>query len=109
MMTTHDKVQKNKTKKIKKKTIESGIEYRATIRFPRKDYEFMQELIENGEYTNITEIVRDAVKKFRLEWVDHEASSRFMPMAPWMMDRKMPMMMRKMMKAMQEQQEENEE
>jgi len=56
----------------KKDPSEPGIEYRATIRFPRKDYEFMQKLIENGEYTNITEIVRDAVKRFRFEWTDIE-------------------------------------
>jgi Arc/MetJ-type ribon-helix-helix transcriptional regulator len=70
---------------------EAGIEYRATIRFPRKDYEFMQKLIENGEYTNMTEIVRDAVKRFRLEWSDVEAMKRFMPMFP-MRGRMMPMM-----------------
>ena len=59
---------------------EGGIEYRATIRIPKKDYEFMQKLIETGEYTNITEIVRDAVKRFRLEWSDVEAMQKFMPM-----------------------------
>jgi len=58
---------------------ETGVEYRATIRFPKKDYEFMQMLIEKGEYTNVTEIVRDAVKRFRLEWSDVEAMQRFMP------------------------------
>ncbi|MEM3402667.1 MAG: ribbon-helix-helix domain-containing protein [Candidatus Hadarchaeales archaeon] len=46
---------------------EMGIEYRATIRFPRKDYEFMQKMIEEGEYTNMTEIVREAVKRLRKE------------------------------------------
>jgi Arc/MetJ-type ribon-helix-helix transcriptional regulator len=69
-----------------------GIEYRATIRFPRKDYEFMQRLIEEGEYTNITEIVRDAVKKFRLEWRDSEMMRNYMPAAPWMDMRGMPWM-----------------
>lgn len=84
---------------------EAGIEYRATIRFPRKDYEFMQKLIENGEYTNITEIVRDAVKRFRLEWRDMEAVQRFMPMAPMMGMRMMPRM-RRMMKSMREREQE---
>ena len=79
---------------------EPGIEYRATIRFPKKDYEFMQKLIETGEYTNITEIVRDAVKRFRLEWSDVEAMQRFMPMFP-MRGRMMPMM-RQMMQQMSE-------
>ena len=61
---------------------EAGIEYRATIRFPRKDYEFMQNLIENGEYANITDIVRDAVKRFRLEWRDMDEAQALMPMGP---------------------------
>lgn len=72
---------------------DSGIEYRATIRFPRKDYEFMQGLIEEGEYTNITEIVREAVKRFRLEWRDMEASRNFVPMGP-MMGMRMPSRMK---------------
>ena len=80
---------------------EAGIEYRATIRFPKKDYEFMQKLIETGEYTNITEIVRDAVKRFRLEWADVEAMQRFMPMVS--MRGKMMPMMRQMMQQMSEQ------
>lgn len=96
-----------KQKPIKKMPVDSGIEYRATIRFPRKDYEFLKKLIENGEYTNITEIVRDAVKKFRLEWEEMESNRKFMPMAPWMVNMKMPMMMRKMMKMM-EKEKENE-
>lgn len=71
---------------------EAGIEYRATIRFPRKDYEFLQKLIDSGEYTNVTEIVRDAVKRFRLEWSDMETVKDFMPMAREMRARMMPMM-----------------
>ena len=63
---------------------ESGIEYRATIRFPQKDYEFMQRLIKDGEYTNVTEIVREAVKRFRLEWRDGEAFRNYAPFGPWM-------------------------
>ena len=87
-------------KKVKKLSNESGIEYRATIRFPRKDYEFMQDLIKDGEYTNITEIVRDAVKRFRLDWIDQDTAPRFSPMAPWMMDKKMQIMMQRMMRKM---------
>ncbi len=87
--------QDDKGKSEKGTQSEGGIEYRATIRFPRKDYEFMQMLIEEGEYTNITEIVRDAVKRFRLDWRDMEAVRQFMPMrrmGPGMMP-----MMRRMM------------
>ena len=79
---------------------DAGIEYRATIRFPQKDYEFMQHLIEDGEYTNITEIVRDAVKRFRLDWRDMEAVRSFMPMGPMMGMRMMPRM-KMMMNQMQ--------
>jgi len=83
---------------------EAGIEYRATIRFPKKDYEFMQTLIATGEYTNVTEIVRDAVKRFRLEWADAEAMQKFMPIVS-MRGRMMPMM-RQMMQQMSEQKKE---
>jgi Arc/MetJ-type ribon-helix-helix transcriptional regulator len=97
MMTGDDK---NKGEKAP--PAEGGIEYRATIRFPRKDYEFMQKLIEEGEYTNITEIVRDAVKRFRLEWRDMEAVREFMPMRRMMGPSMMPMMKRMMMGMPQE-------
>ena len=80
---------------------DAGIEFRATIRFPQKDYEFMQQLIKDGEYTNITEIVRDAVKRFRLDWRDMEAVRSFMPMGPMMGMRMMPKM-KMMMQQMQE-------
>lgn len=92
--------------------IEAGIEYRATIRFPRKDYEFLQKLIEEGEYTNITEIVRDAVKRFRLEWRDMESVREFRSTRKdWDMDM-MPMMKRAMrlkkeMKKMKKEMEED--
>lgn len=92
MMTADDKDKGEKSSQP-----EAGIEYRATIRFPRKDYEFMQKLIEEGEYTNITEIVRDAVKRFRLEWRDMEAVRDFMPMRRMMGMGMMPMMKRMMM------------
>jgi hypothetical protein len=46
---------------------------------------------------DITEIVRDAVKRFRQDWGDMEAARNFMPMGP-MMGMRMPrMMMRYMM------------
>jgi Arc/MetJ-type ribon-helix-helix transcriptional regulator len=89
--------QDDKRKSEKGAQSEGGIEYRATIRFPRKDYEFMQMLIEEGEYTNITEIVRDAVKRFRLDWRDMEAVRQFFPMRRGMGPGMMPMMRRMMM------------
>lgn len=98
-MTPDDKTENEKTTPS-----DAGIEYRATIRFPRKDYEFMQKLIENGEYTNITEIVRDAVKRFRLEWKDMEAVQSLGPMSSMMGMRMMPRM-RRMMKSMFESEE----
>lgn len=52
----------------------------------------MQKLIDEGEYTNITEIVRDAVKRFRLEWRDNEMMRNFMPNSPWMDMKPMPWM-----------------
>jgi Arc/MetJ-type ribon-helix-helix transcriptional regulator len=96
-MMTHDDETENK----ERTPAEEGVEYRATIRFPRKDYEFMQKLINEGEYTNITEIVRDAVKRFRLEWSDRTAVQSFMPMNPTMGMRMMPRM-RRMMEYMAE-------
>ena len=89
----------DKKKDEKGPASEDGIECRATIRFPRKDYEFMRKLIKEGEYTNITEIVRDAVKRFRLELWDMEAVREFMPMRR-MMDSGMMPMMKRMMKGM---------
>ncbi|MCP8316041.1 MAG: hypothetical protein H3Z51_04150 [archaeon] len=91
---------------------EGGIEYRATIRFPRRDYEFMQKLIEGGEYTNITDIVRDAVKRFRLEWTDMEAASKFrrsVPLMPPMMGTKIMPRMKWMMRWMQEENQKSGE
>jgi len=41
---------------------------RVTIRFPQKDFEFMQRLVAEGEYANVTDVVRDAVKHHRTEW-----------------------------------------
>jgi len=69
----------------------------------------MQKLIEDGEYTNITEIVRDAVKKFRQEWTEQENAPQFMPMAPWMSNKKMQIMMQRMMRNMQRRQNDEED
>jgi len=35
-----------------------------TVRFPVEDYQKMQELIDQGKYVTIAEIVRKAVKQF---------------------------------------------
>ena len=100
MMTDNDEKSQEKNPKS-----EAGIEFRATIRFPQKDYEFMQRLIKEGEYTNITEIVRDAVKRFRLDWGDMETMRSFTPMGP-MMGMRMPRM-NIMMRHMQGEEPEN--
>ncbi len=43
-------------------------EFRITVRFPRQDYLFLERLVEEGEYTNIADAVRDAVKRMRIDW-----------------------------------------
>jgi len=83
-----------------KASTEGGIEYRAAIRFPRKDYEFLQELIVSGEYTSINEIVRDAVKRSRLEWGDMETARNLMPMIGPMIGMKMMPKMKRLMRSM---------
>jgi Arc/MetJ-type ribon-helix-helix transcriptional regulator len=37
------------------------------LRLPRRDYYFIQKLVEEGEYVNSADVVRDAVKHFRAE------------------------------------------
>jgi len=37
---------------------------RTTVRFPKKDWERMRELIEEGEYCCVSEVIRHAVKDF---------------------------------------------
>jgi Arc/MetJ-type ribon-helix-helix transcriptional regulator len=40
---------------------------RITLRLPKRDYYFIQRLVEEGEYTNSADVVRDAVKHFRAD------------------------------------------
>jgi len=42
-------------------------DYRVTLRLPRRDYYFIQKLVEEGEYVNAADMIRDAVKHFRTE------------------------------------------
>ena len=37
------------------------------MRLPRRDYYFIQKLVEEGEYVNAADVIRDAVKRFRAE------------------------------------------
>ena len=48
--------------------IEEAREFRVTVRFPKQDYLFLERLVEDGEYTNIADAIRDAVKRMRIEW-----------------------------------------
>ena len=38
---------------------------RTTVRFPNKDWEFMQKLIKDGEFCCETDVIRAAVKEYR--------------------------------------------
>ncbi len=38
---------------------------RTTVRFPNKDWEFMQNLIKDGEFCCETDVIRAAVKEYR--------------------------------------------
>jgi Arc/MetJ-type ribon-helix-helix transcriptional regulator len=40
-------------------------DWRITLRLPKRDYYFIQKLVDDGEYTNPADVVRDAVKHFR--------------------------------------------
>lgn len=42
-------------------------DWRVTVRLPRRDYCFIQMLVEEGEYVNAADVIRDAVKRFRAE------------------------------------------
>jgi Arc/MetJ-type ribon-helix-helix transcriptional regulator len=42
-------------------------DWRITLRLPRRDYYFVQRLVEEGEYVNAAEVLRNAVKRFRAE------------------------------------------
>ena len=39
--------------------------YRVTVTFPKKDAEWMQKQIDEGEYTSIAEVVRECVRSVR--------------------------------------------
>ena len=47
---------------------EEAREFRVTVRFSKQDYLFLERLVEEGEYTNIADAIRDAVKQMRIEW-----------------------------------------
>ena len=40
-------------------------DWRITLRLPKRDYYFIQGLVEEGEYANAADVIRDAVKHFR--------------------------------------------
>jgi len=42
-------------------------DYRTTVRFPQKDWEFMDGLVEDGEYCCASEVIRAAVKEFKIK------------------------------------------
>lgn len=39
--------------------------YRVTVTFPKKDAEWMQKQVDDGEYTSIAEVVRECVRTAR--------------------------------------------
>ncbi|MCW4035168.1 MAG: hypothetical protein NWF03_07375 [Candidatus Bathyarchaeota archaeon] len=41
-------------------------DWRITLRLPKRDYYFIQKLVEDGEYVNSADAIRDAVKHFRV-------------------------------------------
>ena len=47
------------------KTGDSKEDWRITLRLPKQDYYLIQKLVEDGEYVNSADVVRDAVKHFR--------------------------------------------
>ncbi len=46
---------------MKKQTLEC----RTTVRFPDKDWKFIQKLVEGGEFCCETDVIRAAVKEYR--------------------------------------------
>ncbi len=42
-------------------------DWRVTLRLPKRDYFFVQKLVDDGEYVNAAEVIRDAVKHFRAD------------------------------------------
>jgi Arc/MetJ-type ribon-helix-helix transcriptional regulator len=46
---------------------DSKEDWRITLRLPKRDYYFIQKLVEDGEYVNAADVIRDAVKHFKAE------------------------------------------
>lgn len=46
---------------------DSKDDWRVTLRLPKRDYFFVQKLVDDGEYVNAAEVIRDAVKHFRAD------------------------------------------
>jgi len=53
---------------LSKRTKLERADYRVTVRFPKRDIEFMERLVREGEYTNVAEVVRASLKHFRAQW-----------------------------------------
>ncbi|MFQ6080870.1 MAG: ribbon-helix-helix domain-containing protein [Candidatus Bathyarchaeia archaeon] len=53
---------------MSKRTKLGKVDYRVTVRFPKRDIEFMERLVREGEYTNVAEVVRTSLKHFRAQW-----------------------------------------
>jgi Arc/MetJ-type ribon-helix-helix transcriptional regulator len=60
---------------LSKRATRGKAEYRVTVRFPKRDVEFMERLVREGEYTNVADVVRTSLKHFRAQWESrHETS-----------------------------------
>jgi Arc/MetJ-type ribon-helix-helix transcriptional regulator len=46
-------------------------DWRITLRLPKRDYLFIQKLVDDGEYANPADVVRDAIKHFRADFEQH--------------------------------------
>ena len=42
--------------------VKNNLEFRTTVRFPQKDWEFIEKLVEDGEFCCVTDVIRAAVK-----------------------------------------------
>lgn len=38
---------------------------RTTVRFPKKDWDFIQKLLKEGEFKSTSDAIREAVREFR--------------------------------------------
>lgn len=43
-------------------------EYRTTVRFPEKDWNFLQKLVKEGEFSTPSDAIRFAVREFRKKY-----------------------------------------